>query len=133
MVWLILDILLYIVCWIDIFIYTLSYSFWWFIFLVAPFVYHMLYVELLKMKSEAALKLTHFEKIYMNFYFIQSSEHFDKKIILLNCIATFHCHFSFNKKCVKYFLNSLHTKATTIFKHNCSLCIQFMSPLLLAF
>lgn len=49
-------------CWIDIFIYTLSYSFWWFIFLVARFVYHMLYVELLKMKSEAALKLTNFEK-----------------------------------------------------------------------
>lgn len=78
-------------------------------------------------------KINELWKKNMNFYFIQSKEHFDKKIILLNCIATFHCHFSFNKKCVKYFLNSLHTKAMTIFKHNCSLCIQFTSPMLLAF
>lgn len=133
MLWLILDIHLYIVCWIDIFLYTLSYSFWWFIFLVARFVYHMLYVELLKMKSEAALKLTNFEKKIWTFISSKVKNTLTKKNILLNCIPTFYCHFSFNKKCVKYFLNSLHTKAMTIFKHNCSLCIQFTSPMLLAF
>lgn len=62
MLWFIFDIFFYIVCWIDIFIYILSYFFWWFIFLVVWFVYYMFYVEFLKMKFEVVLKLMNFEK-----------------------------------------------------------------------